>query len=75
MSVANRSIFAVAFSATAFLASFGAAMAQASPPAYQGCKAGDLVILRQEETNASGVTVAIHYVTLRCDGWDWVSAT
>ena len=75
MSVANRFMFAVAFSATAFLAPVGAAMAQTSPPAYQGCRPGDLVTLRQEETNASGVTVAIHYVTLRCDGWDWVPAT
>jgi hypothetical protein len=72
MRVPNRFALAIAFSATALLAPVGGAIAQTSPAAYQGCKPGDLVTLRQEETNASGVTVAIHYVALRCDGWNWV---
>jgi hypothetical protein len=74
MRVPNRLALAIAFSAAAFLSTFGAAIAQSSPPTYQGCEVGTLVTLRQEVSNDSGVTVAVDYVTLRCDGWNWVPA-
>jgi hypothetical protein len=74
MRVLNRLVLAIAFSATVFPSTFGAAIAQTSPPAYQGCEVGTLVTLRQEVSNDSGVTIAEDYVTLRCDGWNWVPA-
>jgi hypothetical protein len=77
MNFANRLLLGVAISAATLVGALGVATAQTSPSedgAYQGCKVGTLVILRQEISNASGVSLGEDYVTLRCDGWNWAPA-
>jgi hypothetical protein len=77
MSFRNRLVLGIAISVTTLVGALGIVNAQTSPPedgAYKGCKVGTLVILRQEISNESGVTLGEDYVTLRCDGWNWAPA-
>jgi hypothetical protein len=75
MSFPVRFGLAMAISTAAVVGLVGVAVAQAGPPkneAYQGCKVGTLVILRQEVSTQSEVNLGEDYVVLRCDGWNWV---
>jgi hypothetical protein len=76
MSFTHRLLVGIAISVTTLVGALGVVNAQTSPPedgAYSGCKVGTLVTLRQEISNESGtVTLGEDYVTLRCDGWNWV---
>jgi hypothetical protein len=76
MSFTHRLLVGIAISVTTLVGALGVVNAQTSRPedgAYRGCKVGSLVTLRQEISNESGtVTLGEDYVTLRCDGWNWV---
>lgn len=74
MSFAKRLLLGAAISLAPLVGALDIVNAQTSPPedgAYKGCKVGTLVTLRQEISNASGVTVGEDFATLRCDGWNW----
>ena len=76
MSFTHRLLVGIAISVATLVGALGVVNAQTSLPedgAYRGCKVGSLVTLRQEISNESGtVTLGEDYVTLRCDGWNWV---
>ena len=76
MNFTHRLFTGIAISVAALVGAQGMANAQTGVPedgAYKGCKVGTLVTLRQEISNESGtVTLGEDYVTLRCDGWNWV---
>jgi hypothetical protein len=78
MSFTHRLLAGIAISCSTLAGTLGVVNAQTSVPddgAYKGCKVGTLVTLRQEISNESGtVTLGEDYVTLRCDGWNWVPA-
>ena len=65
----------MAISTVTFVGLAGVSIAQTNPPrnkAYQGCKVGTLVTMRQEVSTQSEVNLGEDYVVLRCDGWNWV---
>jgi hypothetical protein len=75
MTLSVRLGLAMAISTAAVVGAVGVAMSQTNPPeikAYQGCKVGTLVTLRQEVSTQSEVNLGEDYVVLRCDGWNWV---
>jgi hypothetical protein len=78
MSFTHRLLMGIAISVTTLVGAPGIVTAQTSVPedgAYKCCRVGALVTLRQEISNESGtVTLGEDYVTLRCDGWNWVPA-
>jgi hypothetical protein len=78
MSFTHRFLVGIAISVTTLVGAHDVVNAQTSfqeDGTYKGCKVGTLETLRQEISNESGtVTLGEDYVTLRCDGWNWVPA-